>query len=315
LRKITGLRIFTVFLRPMGHFLKPRVMRLIGHLKNEASAKTFSGFLVSRDIRNLVETDAEGWAVWILSEDQLEAGQQALAAYLQNPGDPKYQNALQAAEAIGRQQRREEAKAAKRIHDRDRIWTRSGLAPLTLSLIGISVVVTLVVGLNPSFYDIRWLAISRVRMGSLPEVQSGQVWRLITPIFIHFGPLHLLFNMFWLRDFGAMIEVRQGMPKLALLVVVLGVASNLGQYLIGGPYFGGMSGVLYGLFGYIWLRSLTDPASGLALSATTVWTLLIWFFLCLFNVIGSVANGTHAVGLVLGVLWGAAPMARKFFRR
>jgi GlpG protein len=83
---------------------------------------------------------------------------------------------------------------------------------------------------------------------------------------------------------------------------------------LGGPYFGGMSGVLYGLFGYIWLRGQCDPASGLALSPTTVWTLMIWFFLCLFGIIGSVANGTHVVGLVLGVLWGAAPMARKLFR-
>jgi GlpG protein len=290
-------------------------MRLIGHLKNEASAKTFSGFLVSRDIRNLVEPDAEGWAVWIHSEDQIEAGQQALAAYLQNPGNPQYQNASQAADTIERQQRREETKAAKRIHGRDRIWARSGLAPLTLSLIGISVAVTFAVGLDPSFHDIRWLSISYRGMGFLPEVRAGQVWRLITPIFIHFGPLHLLFNMLWLRDLGAMIEIRQGMLKLALLVVVLGVASNLGQYAIGGPYFGGMSGVLYGLFGYIWLRGHCDPASGLALSSTIVWMMMIWFFLCLFGIIENVANGTHVVGLVLGVLWGAAPMARKLFRR
>jgi GlpG protein len=289
-------------------------MRLIGHLKNEASAKTFSGYLVSRDIRHLVEPDAEGWALWIHSEDQIEAGQQALAAYVQNPGDPKYEAASKAAETIQRQQRREEAKAAKRIHGRDRIWAASGLAPLTLSLIGISVAVTLAIGLNPGFYDMRWLAMSRGGLEFLPEVRAGQVWRLITPIFVHFGPLHLLFNMLWLRDLGAMIELRQGMAKLALLVVVLGVASNLGQYFIAGPYFGGMSGVLYGLFGYIWLRGQCDPASGLGLSTTTVWTMMIWFFLCLFGVIGSVANGTHVVGLLLGVLWGAAPMTRKMFR-
>jgi GlpG protein len=288
-------------------------MRLIGHLKDEASAKTFSGFLVSKDIRNLVEPDAEGWAVWIHSEDQIEAGQLALATYQQNPNDPKYQAASRAAETIERQQRNEEAKAAKRIHDRDRIWTRSGLAPLTLTLIGISVAVTLGVGLDPSVYDMRWLIISRPGMEFLAEVRSGQVWRLITPIFIHFGPMHLLFNMLWLRDLGAMIEIRQGMPKLALLVVVLGVASNLGQYLFWGPIFGGMSGVLYGLFGYIWLRGQCDPASGLALSSMTVWMMMIWFFLCLFGVIQNVANGTHAVGLLVGMLWGAAPMARKFF--
>jgi GlpG protein len=290
-------------------------MRLIGHLKTEASAKTFSGYLASRDNGNLIEPDAEGWAVWIHSEDQIEPGQQALAAYAQNPSDKKYASASQAAEAMERQHRREEAKAAKRIHDRDRIWARSNMAPLTLSLIGLSVIVTLVIGMDPSFKDIHWLAIDDIGLGFLPEVQAGQVWRLITPIFLHFGPMHLIFNMLWLRDLGAMIEIRQGMLKLGLLVLVIGVASNVGQYCINGMiFFGGMSGVLYGLFGYIWLRGQCDPASGLGLSSLTVWMMLIWFFLCLFGLIGRVANGTHVVGLVLGILWGAAPMTKRFFR-
>jgi len=289
-------------------------MRLIGHLKNEASAKAFSGYLASMNVLNLVEADAEGWAVWIHSEDQIESGQQALAAYLQNPADKKYQLASQAAEVMERQRRREEAKAAKRIHDRDRIWARSGLAPLTLSLIGVTVAVSLAIGLNPTPYDVRWLSISNGGMEFLAEVRAGQVWRLITPIFIHYGPLHLLFNMLWLSDLGAMVEKRQGMLKLAVLVLILAIGSNLGQYWVDGPFFGGMSGVVYGLFGYIWLRGQCDPASGLALSPMTIWMMLAWFFLCLFGVLGHVANVTHAVGLVLGMLWGAAPMAGKLFR-
>jgi GlpG protein len=289
-------------------------MRLIGHLKNEASAKTFSGYLASVDIRNLIEPDSEGWAVWIHSEDQIESGQQALAAYVQNPADKKYQMASLAAEVIERQRRRDAAKAAKRMHDRDRIWAKSNLAPLTLSLIGVSVIVTLMIGMDPTFHDYHWLAIDDVGMG-FSDVRAGQVWRLITPIFVHFGPLHLIFNMLWLRDLGSMIELRQGMLKLALLVVVVGVLSNIGQYMYDGPFFGGMSGVLYGLFGYIWLRGQCDPASGLGLSPTTVWMMMIWFFLCLFGLMGSVANGTHFIGLLVGILWGAAPMAGKFFRR
>jgi GlpG protein len=289
-------------------------MRLIGHLKNEDSAKTFSGFLASLDIRNLVESDADGWAVWILSEDQIESGQQALAAFLQNPTDKKYQIASAAAEANERERRREDAKAAKRIHDRDRIWSRSNLAPLTLSLIGASVVVTLIIGLEPTFGDIHWLAIDDFPFGSLTEVRAGQVWRLITPIFVHFGPMHLIFNMLWLRDLGGMIEIRQGARQLALLVAVLGIVSNLGQYFLDGPFFGGMSGVLYGLFGYIWWRGQCDPASGLGLSPMIVWMMMIWFFLCLFGLMGHVANGTHVVGLLLGMIWGAAPMAKRYFR-
>jgi GlpG protein len=73
-----------------------------------------------------------------------------------------------------------------------------------------------------------------------------------------------------------------------------------------------MSGVLYGLFGYIWLRSQCDPNSGLGLSSATVAMMIVWFFLCLFGVIGNVANGTHVVGFILGMAWGAAPMTKRF---
>jgi GlpG protein len=289
-------------------------MRLIGHLKNEASARTFSGYLASLDIRNLIEPDAEGWAVWIHSEDQIEPGQQALAVFVQNPSDKKYQIASQAALAKEAVRLREEAKAAKRIHDRDRIWAKSNVAPLTLSLIGVCVVVTLVIGFYPTFPDYHWLAIDDMRFGFLSEVKDGQVWRLLTPIFIHLSPLHLIFNMIWLRDLGGMIELRQGPGKLALLVLVTGVASDFGQYFMDGPTFGGMSGVLYGLFGYIWLRSQCDPNSGLGLLSSTVWIMMVWYVVCLTGYLGPVANTAHTVGLVVGVLWGAAPMAKRLFR-
>jgi GlpG protein len=288
-------------------------MRLIGHLKNEALARTFSRYLTSVNIRNSIEAETEGWAVWVQSEDQIEAGRQALAAYESNPADRKYAAAMRRAEEVERQERQEEAKAAKRIHGRDSLLSRSGAAPLTLALVGLSVGVWLATALNPGFNDMRWLAISTAGMG-FDEIRAGQVWRLITPIFVHFGPIHLLFNMMWLYDLGSMIELRRGTFKLGLMVLILGVASNVGQYVLAGPYFGGMSGVLYGLFGYIWLRGRCEPFSGLALSPTTVWMMLAWYFLCLFGVIPNVANIAHTAGLVLGALWGAAPMAGRWIR-
>ena len=289
-------------------------MRLIGHLKSEASARTFGGYLSSLDIRNMVEPDSEGWAVWIYSEDQIEKGNQALTAYLQNPADRTFQNAAETAVASEQRQRREEAAFAKRVRTADQIWKRSDTAPLTLFLIGASVVVTLFAGLNASLPNVRWLLISEGGPGFLPEVQSGEIWRLITPIFIHFGPTLLLFNMLVLYDLGRLIEKAQGTKRLALLVVVIGVGSNIGQYLIGGPGFGGMSGVLYGMVGYIWLRSQCDPASGLMISPMTLGVMLVWFFLCLLGIIPGVANGTHAIGLVMGIIWGGFPMVKRIFK-
>jgi len=112
--------------------------------------------------------------------------------------------------------------------------------------------------------------------------------------------------MLWLRDLGSMIEARQGTLQLAMLVLVLAAASNFGQYYVSGPIFGGISGVVYGLLGYIWIRGRFDPGSGLFLHPTTVNMMLIWFVLCYTNLLGlvAVANTAHAVGLVGGMLWG-----------
>src|SRR6266404_2871624 len=79
---------------------------------------------------------------------------------------------------------------------------------------------------------------------SLPEIRHGQIWRLFTPMFIHFNPLHIFFNMLWLRDLGSMIEGRQSSGLLAILVLVIAAGSNLAEYYFGHePNFGGMSGV------------------------------------------------------------------------
>ena len=67
------------------------------------------------------------------------------------------------------------------------------------------------------------------------------------------------------------------------------------------PAFGGLSGVGYGLFGYLWMRVVHDPGCGLLLTRSMVFVSLGWFFLCLTGALGSVANMAHTVGLVLGM--------------
>ena len=139
----------------------------------------------------------------------------------------------------------------------------------------------------------------------LPEIAQGEFWRLFTPVLVHGTWLHLLFNMMWLLDLGSMIEGRQSTGRLGLLVLVIGILSNLGQYYAtGNPVFYGMSGVVYGLLGYVWMKSKFDPASGLYLHPHTVAMMLVWFVVCLMGWVAHIANTAHAVGLALGVLWG-----------
>ncbi len=178
------------------------------------------------------------------------------------------------------------------------------LRPLTLSLIAISVIVGVVSQLGSSRSVLDPLFISTLDGITLPEVRGGQVWRLLTPIFIHFGIMHLLFNMLWLWDLGGMIEGQQGYRTLGIFVLVVGIAANVVQYLLAGPAFGGMSGVVYGLLGYVWMQGRYNPRFGFVLHQSTVIMMLGWYVLCWTGLLGPIANWAHTAGLVMGVVWG-----------
>ena len=178
------------------------------------------------------------------------------------------------------------------------------LMPLTLALIIVSLVIALASSFGRNGQMLLPFYISEYIGGGLREVFQGQVWRLITPIFIHFGVIHILFNMLWLFDLGGVIERMQGSPRLGVLVGVTGVAGNLGQFWWAGPEFGGMSGVIYGLLGYVWIQGRLNPRSNLILHQYVVIMMLAWFVLCWLGVIGAVANMAHTVGLISGVLLG-----------
>jgi GlpG protein len=108
--------------------------------------------------------------------------------------------------------------------------------------------------------------------------------------------IHLVFNMFWLFDLGRSIENRMGTATLLGIVVTSAGISNLAQYLWSGFDFGGMSGVVYALFGYCWLRGW--------IRESTVFILLGWLLFCMTGLIGNIANAAHVMGLVVGVAWG-----------
>ena len=291
-------------------------MRMIGHLNGEQAARKMSDFLFTHGIENQIEPEAgAGWAIWILADEDLDRAKGWLGKFRENPEAAHFVTAARDAQAL-RDQRAEANQAfERRVKGPQQLFrplTQYGFGPLTLGLIVLSVVVFFKSGfgehMGPVFplyiseYDVRGGIWSRILHG-LPEVRHGQVWRLVTPIFMHGDFLHIFFNMLWLRDLGSMIEGRQGTGRFAVLVLVLAVFSNFCQFALAGPNFLGMSGVVYGLLGYVWMRGKFDPASGLAIHPTTVTMMVVWFFLGLTGFM-RMANGAHGGGLVLGVVWG-----------
>ena len=182
-----------------------------------------------------------------------------------------------------------------------KIWLRYNR--LTATLIATSVIVSLLSGLGRDYQALHFLFISEYRHG-LPEILSGEVWRLITPIIIHFGILHIAFNMMWLYDLGSTIEQRQGMARMAILVVITAVLPNLAQFYWSGPGFGGMSGIVYGLLAYVWVQGKFNPRAGIGLHQHIVIMMSIWFVICWLGLIGNIANMAHTVGLICGAILG-----------
>ena len=195
--------------------------------------------------------------------------------------------------------------------------------PLTMAMVTVSVVVYLLTSVINQPTIIAPLLISEYIRPTLPEIFDGQYWRLVTPIFLHFSIFHIVFNMLWIWELGRLIEWRQGMGVLGLVTLATSIVSNLAQYFVSGPVFGGMSGVIYGYFGYVWIQSLANPNFGVRLNPAVVKLMLGWFLICWSGILEElfglgIANTAHTAGLIGGIIIalivsGVLRIAPKFF--
>jgi GlpG protein len=319
---------------------------MIGNIPPGDHAERFSDYLLAQNIDNMVEESASGdWSVWVEHDDDLDRGKVELSGFLANPSDPKFDAAGKAKRIRADGEKKQKRLQRKYIDVRTR-WGQASqwAAPVTLTLIAISALAGIgtrfgaqmtpignyltfvsfdkasiqerlerIVRENPEMTSPSEL-MKQVRQTNdgLADIRRGQIWRVITPIFLHFSILHLVFNMFWLRDLGGMIETQRGTWVLLALVLVTATLSNVGQYVYQETtddfaMFGGMSGVNYALFGYIWVKSRFQPHLGLGVNEQTTMILIAWLFICMTGWVGPVANAAHVIGLLAGGAFAYAP--------
>jgi len=318
-------------------------MRQLATLPSATAAQTLADYLLTRQIQTRVLREPEGWAVWVCDEDRLPQAREEFDQFQQNPSDERFAAATQVAEQVRRQQRRIETEYQRRDSRFRRKMYGQEARPVTLFLIIASVCIFFIAppdeeDTGPSSsavtQSLRIASIVRFEGGyawrRLAEIEEGQVWRLVTPIFLHANLLHISFNMFLLYQLGSVIERKRGSWRLALMVLLIAIGSNVTQYFLTwdgqrivfhpNPHFGGMSGVVYGLFGYALVKGYAEPDLGMQLNPSAVSMLLIWFVLCFFpafeRLIGvPVANMAHAGGLLGGVLIGLAGYAWRQLRQ
>jgi GlpG protein len=128
-----------------------------------------------------------------------------------------------------------------------------------------------------------------------------QPLRLLGPAFFHFSWLHIVFNTMWWWQLGGSVEKTLGKGTLLNLLVLSAIVSNVGQYLVSGANFGGLSGVVYALVGFVWWFGYLAPERGLSLSKPLVGFLLFWLLLGFVDLLPvNVANTAHLLGLLSG---------------
>jgi GlpG protein len=187
-------------------------------------------------------------------------------------------------------------------------------APVTLLLVVLSIAGFAVVYLLRAGDVILLLAFSPTLGGdpaNLAEATAGQYWRLVTPIFLHFSWLHIVFNCLWLWELGRRVEAVLGHFNALMLCLLIAVVSNVSQFVFGGGgLFGGMSGVVYGLLGFAWVAPLLQPRWPIRPMPAVMALMVGWLVVCLVGFVeavgfGAVANAAHVGGLVCGAALGA----------
>jgi len=150
------------------------------------------------------------------------------------------------------------------------------------------------------------------------KIRQGEVWRLVTPVFLHADILHLFFNMIWLLLIGTQIEARIGWLRFLSFIVITAIISNVSQYLVTGCAFIGFSGVVCAMVFFVRARQKIAPWEGYQMPAATfqfilffigaLATLSLLAFALELLQIGTfpvaIANTAHIVGALAGYLLG-----------
>jgi membrane associated rhomboid family serine protease len=177
------------------------------------------------------------------------------------------------------------------------IRTRSGEPALTYLLIGINVAIGLGAYLGGASLTgggavVDELAVSRDAVG------DGELWRIVTSGFVHYGLPHLLVNMLSLYILGSMLEPEFGRARFAAVYFVSLLGGTFGALLLQpGGDSAGASGAVFGLFGAA-VVALRRRGIGLMESGLGLWLGLN----LILSLRPGISLGGHLGGFVAGAL-------------
>jgi membrane associated rhomboid family serine protease len=185
-----------------------------------------------------------------------------------------------------------------------RYWQAAHAAIVTRSLI----IANLAVFVSVALADARSLSGRTTRLqvdlglaADLVALGPTEWYRVVTSGFVHFGLIHVGFNMFLLHQLGGMLEPAIGRIRFALVYVICLVGGSAGAMLLQpNALHGGASGAVFGLMG---LAAVGYQQRGINPLNTSIGTLLL-LNLAITFVVPGISIGGHLGGAVAGALCG-----------
>jgi rhomboid protease GluP len=188
----------------------------------------------------------------------------------------------------------------------DTLVDRVKLAPLTFAICAINVVVFLVVETPAGSTNTATL----LRVGALERshVWAGEYWRFVTPMFLHIGWIHMLWNTYCLVGWCSPIERNLGRARFAFTYLTTGMGACAVSLLCHDVIGAGASGAAFGIVGMTmalrwkvlgsWAAFIADGWVRSTGSMIVVWTILGFTAM-------SMDNFAHLGGLLTGGVLGA----------
>lgn len=255
-------------------------------------ALLFVDYLKSQGINADIEESEQGFVIFC-EQEHSEQAKTLFQEFIQNPHHPKFQSLAW--------QKSDVTQVKSWVGDNSlkaSFLAHAGIVTLSVFAICWLVFVLSYLGFDRTIFN-------QLRFFSQLEIVNllSEPYRFITPAFFHFSLLHVAFNTLWWWQLGGDIEKRLGTGSLLHVFFLAALISNVGQFLVSGPNFGGLSGVVYGVLGYVWWFGWLKPESGLRISNNIVGFLLIWLVLGFLDVLPiNMANTAHLLGLLTGCM-------------
>lgn len=275
-------------------------MQQLAIVDNPRLAQSFVDYMATQKIICQLSPHEQGVVIWLVDDAHLQQAQREWQDFVHDPMARKYQ---QASWQVGDQHRVRFSYGSSSSLIKQRFLAHSG--PFTLLMIAAAVAVYLAgIFIGDGVYQVLLFPNSMATFYAQP-------WRIITPILLHFSITHILFNLLWWWEFGGVIERKLGSGKLIILTIVGGIIPNFMQFWSTGPLFGGLSGVVYALLGYLWWTAWLRPHVGIQINRMIVGFMLLWMVFGFFStslsssssgLLPATANLAHLFGLIVGCL-------------